>query len=262
MPTLSRIAIYPLKSFDPIHVDEAIVLPNGALQHDRQFVLIDSAGKFINSKRTPLIHQLESQFDVEQRTLSVRKRSDQQAFVWHVDSQRSELERWFSEYFSVDVTLHENCEGGFPDDGEAPGPTLLSTPTIQSVAGWFPGISADHVRLRFRANLEIDADVPFWEDQMCGSQADTARPFYVGDVLFAGTNPCQRCVVPTRDPVTGDVWREFAKVFADRRSAELPDWASRARFNHYYRLSVNTRLMSRGTGRIRVGDSVQMSAQG
>jgi uncharacterized protein YcbX len=262
MPALNRIAIYPLKSFDPIHVDEALVLPNGALQHDRQFVLVDSAGKYINAKRTPLIHQLESTFDVVNRTLSVRRRSDdQQTFLWDVDAQRSELERWFSAYFTLDVTLQENRDGGFPDDDEAPGPTLLSTPTIQSVAQWFPGISPDQVRLRFRANLEIDAEAPFWEDQLFGSEPETARPFRVGSVMFAGTNPCQRCVVPTRDPGTGDVWREFAKVFADRRSAELPEWASRTRFNHYYRLSVNTRLMSRGSGVIRVGDNVELLAE-
>lgn len=261
MPTLSRIAIYPLKSFDPVWVDEAIVLANGALQHDRRFAMVDSAGKFVNSKRTPLIHLLASRLDVEARTLSIRKRADDSQFQWHIDSQRTELEQWFSEYFSMSVTLEEHNQGGFPDDDEATGPTLLSTPTLAAVAAWFPGMTIDQMRLRMRANLEIDAPDPFWEDQLYGSDPDTARPFCVGDVVFAGTNPCQRCVVPSRDPVTGEVWREFAKEFSHHRAAELPSWAARERFNHYYRLSVNTRLIDAGSGQIKLGDQVELVSQ-
>lgn len=261
MPSISRVAIYPLKSFDPVWVDEAVVLPNGALEHDRRFALVDGAGKYVNSKRTPLIHQLKSEFNVAARTLTVQKRSDGSRGQWQVDSQRGELERWFSEYFSISVHLEENDHGGFPDDDDASGPTLLSTSTLSSVAAWFPGLTIEQIRLRMRANLEIDAAEPFWEDRLYGSLPETARPFRIGDVVFAGTNPCQRCVVPTRDPATGEVWREFAKEFANHRSAELPPWAARERFSHYYRLSVNTKLMDLGSGRIRVGDPVELIAQ-
>lgn len=261
MPTLSRIAIYPLKSFDPVFVHDSIVLANGALQNDRRFALVDSVGKFMNSKRTPLIHLLASDFDVEARTLSIRKRADDVQIQWHIDSQRTELERWFSEYFSTSLTLVEREEGGFPDDDESPGPTILSTQTLVSTASWFPGLTLDQMRFRMRANLEIDASDPFWEDRLYGSTAETTRPFRVGDVLFAGTNPCQRCVVPSRDPQTGEVWREFAREFADHRAAELPPWAARERFNHFYRLSVNTRLIGVGSGRIKVGDEVELIAQ-
>jgi uncharacterized protein YcbX len=261
MPTLSRIAIYPLKSFDPVFVNESVVLANGALQNDRRFALVDSVGKFMNSKRTPLIHLLASDIDVEARTLSIRKRADDVQIHWHIDSQRTELERWFSEYFSTNVTMVEREEGGFPDDNEAPGPTILSTQTLESTASWFPGLTLDQMRLRMRANLEIDASEPFWEDRLYGSAADAARPFRVGDVLFAGTNPCQRCVVPSRDPQTGEVRREFAREFAEHRETELPAWAARERFNHFYRLSVNTRLIGVGSGRIKIGDEVQLIAQ-
>ena len=59
-----------------------------------------------------------------------------------------------------------------------------------------------------------------------------------------GTNPCQRCVVPTRDSLTGAASSGFATEFARRRAATLPPWADRRRFDHFYRLTVNTRLAS------------------
>lgn len=261
MPTLTRIAIHPLKSFDPILVDSASVLANGALQHDRRFAFVDSAGRFVNAKRTALIHALQVQLDPDARTLTVKRRCDETALQWQIDSERTAVERWFSEYFSVDVTLVEDDAGGFPDDGEATGPTVVSTESLQTVASWLPGLTIDQVRLRFRANLEFSAAEPFWEDRLFGTAADTARSFRIGDVLLAGTNPCQRCVVPSRDPVTGEIWPEFSRRFSQYRSEQLPAWAPRGRFDHFYRLTVNTRLIDRGGGLVRIGDPVELVAQ-
>ena len=71
-------------------------------------------------------------------------------------------------------------------------------------------------------------------------------------------NPCQRCVVPPRDPETGEGWPDFAQTFRARREETLPDWADRTRFNHFYRLAVNTRAPQSEAGkRVRVGDEVQ-----
>ncbi len=260
MPTLTRIAIYPLKSFDPILVDSAPVLANGALQHDRRFAFVDSAGRFVNAKRTALIHSLRVVLDPGTRTLTVRRRTDETARQWQIDAERPAVERWFSEYFSIDVTLVED-DDGFPDDGEATGPTVVSTQTLQAVADWFAGLTIDQTRLRFRANLEISAAEPFWEDRLFGTATDTARPFHIGDVLLAGTNPCQRCVVPSRDPVTGAIWPEFSRQFSQYRSEQLPAWAARGRFDHFYRLTVNTRLIGRGSGLIRIGDAVELVNQ-
>lgn len=256
MPTLSRIAIYPLKSFDPILVNETRVLDQGALEFDRRFAFVDAAGEFLNAKRTALVHSLRVDLDPNARTLRVQPRTGGESWQWSIDQDRSQLERWFSDYFSLPLSLVENDQGGFPDDDVATGPTVVSTETLQAVAEWFPGIAIDQVRLRFRANLEISGGGPFWEDRLFGS-GDTARAFRLGDVVFAGTNPCQRCVVPTRDPATGAVWPEFAKQFSQHRADQLPEWAARDRFNHFYRLSVNTRLLVRNQARIAVGDELE-----
>ena len=258
MSRLSRITIYPLKSFEGHVVEEAQVLSNGALQHDRQFALVDPEGKFINAKRTIAVHGLQLQLDPVGRSLTARRRSQTESVRWSIDLQRIALERWLSDYFEQEVRLIEQPNGGFPDDTEATGPTIISAATWPAVAEWFPGLTTEDVRDRFRANLEVEDAAPFWEDSLFGADS-TPLPFRVGRVLFAGTNSCQRCIVPTRDQTTGEVWPEFARQFGAMRAERLPAGAARARFNHFYRLTTNTRLIERGEGTVRLGDEVRLA---
>ena len=258
MSRLSRITIYPLKSFEGLVVEEAQVLSNGALQHDRQFALVDPEGKFINAKRTIAVHGLQLQLDPVGRSLTARRRSQTESVRWSIDLQRIALERWLSDYFEQEVRLIEQPNGGFPDDTEATGPTIISAATWPAVAEWFPGLTIENVRDRFRANLEVEDAAPFWEDSLFGADS-TPLPFRVGRVLFAGTNSCQRCIVPTRDQTTGDTWPEFARQFGAMRAERLPAGAARARFNHFYRLTTNTRLIERGEGTVRLGDEVRLA---
>jgi uncharacterized protein YcbX len=116
------------------------------------------------------------------------------------------------------------------------------------VGAWF-GIAPQEARRRFRANIEIATDTPFWEDQLFGD-ADTAVEFRIGDVSILGVNPCQRCAVPSRDPSTGGVTPEFQRIFSEKRESGLPSWAARSRFNHYYRLAVNTRIPASQAGKL------------
>ena len=71
-------------------------------------------------------------------------------------------------------------------------------------------------------------------------------------------DPCQRCVVPTRSPGTGERYADFAAIFEKQRYAKLPYWATRSRFDHFYRLAANTRPVAGHSGVIRVGDDVQI----
>jgi len=258
MPSICRIHIYPLKAFAPIQVSEVRILPNGALEHDRQFALVDDEGQYINSKRTGDVHKIQVVLDPHARLLTVRRRDQALATTFELDSQRTELQHWFSDYFAMPVTLVENTGGGFPDDTKASGPTIVSTSSLQTVADWFPSLAVEQVRMRFRANLEIANVAPFWEDGLFNSAGQGDRPFRVGGVVFGGSNPCERCIVPTRDPETGDVWHGFSKRFRQLREANLPAWAAADRFDHFYRLTVNTRLISAGSGVVRLGDHIEL----
>jgi uncharacterized protein YcbX len=156
----------------------------------------------------------------------------------------------------MSVHLRENQEGGFPDDTEAYGPTVISGATLAEVASWFPGVSPEEMRARLRPNLVLDGVPAFWEDRLYG-KAGEPRRFLIGPVTVEGINPCQRCPVPPRNPQTGEAIEGFQKTFAAMRERTLPPWAERSRFNHYYRISVNTRIPPEECGKlIRAGAAV------
>lgn len=256
MPYLAKITLYPFKSFDGIDVEQATLLASGALQGDRVFSLVDERGLYVNGKRNAKVHGLRTFFDVRERVLVVRVEGTEQKHMFHVDAEKERLTAWLSDYFGFSVTIQQNDAQGYPDDLKAPGPTVISAGTLDTVASWFPAANAETFKLRFRANLEFADAEPFWEDRLYGD-ADTVVPFRIGAVLFEGINPCKRCVVPSRDPQSGQMYPHFQKTLAEKRAAYLPSWANRSRFNHFYRLAVNTRVPESEAGKIvRVGDEI------
>jgi len=77
-----------------------------------------------------------------------------------------------------------------------------------------------------------------------------------------GTNPCKRCVVPTRDPSNGNEIAGFQRTFVQQRRITLPAWANRKWFDFYYRFATNTRttgVAGSTEGKvIRISDTVEM----
>ena len=255
-PHLSRITIYPIKSLDGQEVDEAVLLRSGALAHDREYCLIDPEGRVYNGKRSgDSLLPVRSEVDLARGFVTLSVNGTAAAF--HLERDREGLERWFTERLGGRAGIARDEEGGFPDDTEAHGPTVISTATLREVASWFANIDLEEARRRFRANLEIDGVPAFWEDRLFGDEAGTVR-FRIGDVTLEGVNPCARCTVPSRDSRSGLIHQpEFAQIFSKRRAKSLPEWAWRRRFDHYYRLSVNTRVEESQAGNILArGDTV------
>ncbi|OLP17007.1 MOSC domain-containing protein [Leptolyngbya sp. 'hensonii'] len=258
MAHVSRLFIYPIKALDRVEVDRVTVLKSGALKHDREFALFDASGHFVNGKRHDRVHALRSRFDLETRCVIVSAPSFAQAATFQIDREQDALATWMGEYFGFPVQIRQNLEQGFPDDTDSPGPTLISTATLATIANWYPNLEETEVRLRFRANIEI-GDVPaFWEDQLFAAVNQTVA-FQIGAVRFLGINPCQRCVVVTRNSQTGEADPSFQKIFAARRRETLPPWVDRSRFNHFYRLAINTRLPESEAGKtIALGDEIKI----
>ncbi len=255
MPHIAKILIYPIKSLDGVAVDRATVLSGGALQYDRELAIVDDKGKFVNAKRHPKIHLVRSLFDLENRTVTLSSKSHTSQF--HLDQERQEMAAWLSDFFGFPVQLQENLEMGFPDDLNSTGPTVISTATLTAVADWFAE-DEEQIRRRFRTNIEVDDTPAFWEDQLFAKVGESYS-FWLGDIQFEGTYPCQRCPVPTRNAVGGEVYPNFQKIFVHNRQANLPDWAVASQFNHFYRLSVNTRIPPSEAGKIlQIGNIVQL----
>jgi uncharacterized protein YcbX len=233
MTKLDSITIYPIKSLDGIRVDLAPIATRGGFLNDRRWAIVDTSGELVNGKRSPKLQTIRSTFVVGGKQVIFQC----DAGEYDMATQADKVARYLSDRLEIEVGLVENEEGGFPDDAQAPGPTIVSTASLGTVASWF-GISLDECRRRFRPNMEITDVPPFWEERLYA--ADQPKPFRIGTISFLGQYPCRRCVVPTRESTTGIVTPAFAKTFQNQREASLPDWAARERFDHFYRFTVNT----------------------
>ena len=314
MPYLSGITIYPVKSLDGLGLAEATVLPSGALMHDRRWRLIDTEGRVVNAKRTSRFHSIRARFegmDDESNRIS-QSSSGHFVTLWmghdldqmSDDSQSAETFplipgsegpcEWLSDALQEHVFLEERVEGGFPDDRDAAGPTVISTETLGEVARWF-GWNDAEARRRFRMNLELTAEPdqlssgksqdskvlynPFWEDSLACpvqkmnsisslSEGDDSLDylpvgepdvFSIGRIYFRPTGACRRCVVPSRDTRTGKQIKLFRDVFEARRYHGLRQDVDTRDWQDYYRLGLNTSVLRSPTGgQITIGDELKL----
>ena len=294
MPTLDRITIYPVKSLDGVDVAAARVLPSGVLEHDRRWQLTDMEGRVLNAKRSPLFHAIRAEFDLDARLVTlaidpaaiaargipgVERLAGLAADTFPLVPGPDGPCAWLAEAFGQPVLLVERVDGGFPDDREAAGPTVISKATLVEVARWFR-LDVDECRRRFRANLELGGCDAFWEDSLASPARPELQPsllalpadltadpyadlpppepraFAIGEVRFQATNVCRRCVVPSRDSRTGAVTEQFRDVFETWRGHTLPAGVDAAGWSHLYRLGVNTILQDSG-GSLLAGSSVR-----
>lgn len=271
-PRLAGIRLHPIKALDPVSVNEARIGPGGGLALDRAWALYSADGRWVNGKRTAAIHLIRATYapDISSVTLAVpgdRRNIPARTFAFPADTE--DAAEWFSVYFEQQILVRHSPEG-FPDDAVANGATVVSTASLRAVCGWFPGITLDEARDRFRTTLEIDGapdqvggapnGLPaFWEDQLFGKDERSVVRFRIGEVDFQGSNPCARCPVPPRNPRTGEIIPDFTRRFAEQRRATLPPWSPESRFDHYYRLATNTRVASSQSGKpLRLSDPVAL----
>jgi uncharacterized protein YcbX len=258
---LRDIRLYPIKSLDPVSVKEASIGPAGGLALDRAWALYAVDGSWVNGKRNSAIHSVRAAYAEDVSTVALSVPGDTRnipvcMFQFPADFEKAA--EWFSVYFEGPIIVrYDPC--GFPDDPIAHGPTIVSTASLREICDWFPGMSLEQVRLRFRTSLEVDGVSAFWEDRLFGESERTMVRFRVGDVNFEGSNPCARCPVPARDPFTGENWNGFQKRFVEMRGAALPEWAPRDPFDHFYRLATNTRVASTECRKVlHVGDIISV----
>jgi uncharacterized protein YcbX len=254
---LGRILIYPIKSLDGVAVRQAALTSGGILENDRIYAIFDHDGRVVNGKRTARVHQLRCSFDPAIREVRLWPTGDSPSAPFPLDAP-APIEKWLGDFFGFPIRLRHEPEKGFPDDREAFGPTITSEASLREIQSWFPQLPEESLRRRFRTNLELLGCEPFGEDRLFGAPGEL-RSFQIGPVNFLGHNPCQRCVVPTRDPDSGQPVADFQKKFMELRKKFLPEWAHAQRFNHFYRFTINTSLPPGEAGKmLRVGDPVTL----
>ena len=254
MAHVERLTVFPVKGLDGVDREASRLVAGGTLAHDREFALFDADGDVLNGKRTDRVHDVETAYDPETRRLSVSAPGHESvAFVIGEEDERERAAAWFSSVFSVDLSLERDTDLGYVDRREM-GPSVVSTATLEAVASWFDELTVESVRRRLRANVEISGVPAFWEDRFVG---DDAPAFRAGDVQFEGVTPCGRCVVPERDPDTGEPTPEFRERFVERREATFPDFADRSAFDHFYTVMLIASVPEADRGEtVRAGDEV------
>lgn len=257
MPFLSRIDIYPIKSLDGISLQAAKILPSGALEHDREYALFDEQGELVNGKRTAQVHRLRSSFNLSAGTVFLQVHGTDRQKTFHINDDRHEFELWLGDYFEFPIELRQ-IPLGLPDHGPTPGPSVISTPSLEKVSEWFHQVSVPEARKRFRFNLEISGVPAFWEDRLIG-QPHAVTNFRIGGVCMEGVCPCERCVVPSRDPLTAAPLPQFQRTFATKRKENMPRWSDLSSFPHFYHFGVLTKVPESEADKVlRVGDSVEI----
>jgi len=254
MAILDGIYVYPIKSLNGRALESVAIGDGGPLRPDRQFAMVDAEGEYVNGKRTADVHRIDASFDASGTIVTLDDGDESVRF--DLESERDAAASWLDDRFGPVLSLGSDDPLGFPDDTTDFGPTVVSTGTLETIAGWFDAIDGEReMRRRLRPNLVVDAE-PFWEDRLYAGP-DERVCFDVGGISFEGISPCQRCVVPTRDPDTGEAIENFQRRFVEQRERTLPSWADDRQFDHYYRVMVNTRTPEESRGEtIAIGDEV------
>ena len=260
MPTLSQIAVHPIKALDPVERDRVGITDVGGLDGDRAFAIVDASGNYVNGKRTSAVHRLAADVDLDAGRVVLGEQGTDERHEFDIDGDRDALEAWLSEFFGDSVTLETGPGGSLTDsaiygDGTKTGPTLVSAATLREVASWFDGIDPAEMRLRLRPNLVVEGVPAFWEDRLVGEGGHLR----IGGVRLEATGPLPRCVVPTRDPHTGEEYDGFRETFLEHRERTLPEWVDRSVFDgNLFHLTVGLRIPeSARDGKLCVGDEVQ-----
>jgi len=270
MAHIERLRLYPIKGLDGMDVESARITAAGTLAGDREYAMCDPEAERIetgadmqtlayNGKQTDRIHDVRTGFDPGRDVLTVEPTDwgERRTFDLSTEAGRSEASEWFGEFVGDPVDLRRRDPPSFVDRPDA-GPSVISTATLEAVASWFDDMTVEGARRRLRANVEIGGVPAFWEDRFVG---DDSPAFVAGGsggvVRFEGAEPCARCVVPSRDPETGDPLPGFEERFVERREATFPEWADRDAFPHFYTVMLISRVPEGSRDRtLRVGDDV------
>lgn len=254
---LSEIRVYPIKSLRGVDVTAARVLPAG-LEHDRRWMLVDEDGRFVSQREEPGLARLGMELaDEGYRVTGVdasllvppsHEGPRVRVRVWDSELEAVPYEPgapFFSQQLGRPLRLVH-----LPDDvvrpvGEHARPTdrvsfadaypylLIGQASLDLLNTRLPGPPLPMTR--FRPSFVVTGSEPHAEDGWTRLQ--------IGDVPFLGVKRCDRCVMTTVDPVTGDKGLEPLRTLAGYRREDGKIW-------------FGMNLVPDARGQVRVGDAV------
>lgn len=256
-PLISRIRIYPIKSLDPVELQEAEVGVH-SLRYDREFAMLTHDGHFMNGKRSGRVNELKAVYDLPNYLVHLSPRTGGATRSFHLINQKKELESYLKDFFGEPVSFIQNTKGQLMDIPTASSVTILSEASLQSLHHEFSDRTLEDVRLRFRATIELAGVEPYWEENLVGKPGVGMR-IQIGDVEMIGVSPRARCNVPPRDPLTGITDKTFVKRMMKSREKTLPQNSHIPAYGSLYHLTINTYIPETQKGKwLRVGDELKI----
>jgi uncharacterized protein len=262
--TVEGLYVYPIKGCRGIRVPESSVTRAG-LKWDRRFMVVDQAGQFLSQRSHPLLGQVRTALSgdalhiasTSQGELTLPRELDRGALIpvriWRDDMHAlisDEGSSWFSALLGEAVRLvyvadaelrtvnpkhaHPGDVVGFADAYPA---LCASTASLEELNGRLLEGSVPLTMERFRPNITLTGTSPFEEDDFA-----VAR---IGNVTFRRARLCERCVVTTLDPETGEGGKEPLRTLATYRKWDGAVW-------------FGSNWIPEGTGSVRVGDAVEV----
>jgi hypothetical protein len=224
MPTLSRIAVTPVKALGLLHPDR-VALEDVGIRGNRRFFLLNERGRLVSDKRYPTLLRVRPAFDPATEWLELRFPDGSE-----LSGDTSDLGEAISVDFygrSVDAHLVEgplsagiSRYAGTPlrlarcdREGDGPDVHRLSLVSWESVAELARrgGRAEDLDPRRFRMNLELSGCGPHEEDEWEG------RRVRVGAAVIRVHGKVPRCAITTLNPITGEKDFETLKVIPTYR---------------------------------------------
>lgn len=264
-PTLSALHIFPIKSCAPLALDAADVEPRG-LRHDRRWIVTDANGKFLTGRQHPRLTRLRATPDRDAIALSAPGMSPLRLDA-PGDGARVDVEvwknfvaalpapdvanAWISEFLGMParlaymddacvrpVTPEYSQEGDEVSFADAFPLLLISEGALEALNA---KLQAPVPMLRFRPNFVVTNTAPHAEDGW--------KRVRIGTIEFDLVKPCSRCVFTTVDFERGefDPSGEPLKTLTTYRRGERG-------------VTFGQNVIPRGTGRVRVGDAVEVIA--
>jgi uncharacterized protein YcbX len=264
MMHLSEIWIYPVKSLSGIQLHEAFVREEG-LQHDRHWMVVDEAGKFLTQRMYPAMALVDTEISESELLLYYRQDEadgvriaidnpdgdELPVQVWKdtvtAKTVSKEADKWLSEKLGKNVRLvamqSEHPRRMSPEDSATASrlsfaddfPYLLTTETsladLNSRLGELVNMS------RFRPNIVIAGSGPFEENNWSRIK--------IGNIYFDLVKPCERCVMINVNQSTGQRGSEPLKTLAGYRKENR-------------KIFFGQNMIARNYGIIKQGDQVEI----
>lgn len=210
---LQQIVRYPLKSCRGHSIDQAEITALG-IEGDRRLILAEPDGRFITARTEPQLLQISviphqggwraSHPNAESLVFASQSSGFGEVEVWGRRIKAPRLraaEAWFSAVIQRPVQLLFNdAQAKDQADKRYPWGPIFSDgyPLLVCNTASLDAVNAasggNFEMARFRANLVIETNLPWCED-------DWGR-LQIGDVVLERQKSCERCVLTTRDPET------------------------------------------------------------